>query len=86
MRSQVTKWGNSLAVRIPADYARTVGLREGDSVELETTAAGQITLTPQRQFDKGNFLARLARLRKGVDLQTEAAGKLVRKLRDEERY
>lgn len=86
MRSQVTKWGNSLAVRIPADYARTVGLREGDSVELKTTATGEITLTPQRQFDKTDFLARLSRLRKGIVPQEESAQTLVRRLRDEDRY
>ncbi|MEY4270862.1 MAG: hypothetical protein RLZZ58_2078 [Pseudomonadota bacterium] len=31
---QVSKWGNSLAVRIPADVARTLGLKEGDTIDL----------------------------------------------------
>ncbi len=31
---QIAKWGNSLAVRIPADVARTLGLKEGDEVDL----------------------------------------------------
>ncbi|MBE7212546.1 MAG: AbrB/MazE/SpoVT family DNA-binding domain-containing protein [Gluconacetobacter diazotrophicus] len=30
---QVARWGNSLAVRIPAHIVRELGLREGDSVE-----------------------------------------------------
>lgn len=31
---QVARWGNSLAVRLPAYLVRQLGLREGDQVEL----------------------------------------------------
>ena len=31
---QVAKWGNSLAVRLPASLARELGLKAGDRVEL----------------------------------------------------
>ncbi|WP_372425626.1 AbrB/MazE/SpoVT family DNA-binding domain-containing protein [Salinarimonas chemoclinalis] len=31
---QVAKWGNSLAIRLPADLVRKLGLKEGDRVEL----------------------------------------------------
>ena len=31
---QVAKWGNSLAVRLPADLVRELGLKEGDQVDL----------------------------------------------------
>jgi antitoxin MazE len=31
---QVAKWGNSLAVRLPADLVRELGLREGDQIDL----------------------------------------------------
>ena len=31
---QVAKWGNSLAVRLPAKLVRELGLKEGDQVEL----------------------------------------------------
>lgn len=31
---QVAKWGNSLAVRIPADVARELNLKEGDDIHL----------------------------------------------------
>jgi len=86
MRSQVTKWGNSLAVRIPAKYAREVGLREGDTVELKTTAAGEITLSVERPFDKNGFLQRLARLRNTISRQRQSAGDFVRAMREDERY
>ena len=31
---QVAKWGNSLAVRLPADLVRELGLKEGDQIDL----------------------------------------------------
>jgi antitoxin MazE len=31
---QVAKWGNSLAVRLPASVVEALGLREGDDIEL----------------------------------------------------
>ncbi len=34
MIAQVAKWGNSLALRIPAALAQTLGVKEGRSVEL----------------------------------------------------
>ncbi|WP_454700295.1 AbrB/MazE/SpoVT family DNA-binding domain-containing protein [Agrobacterium burrii] len=35
---RVTKWGDSLAVRIPADVAEALHIREGDEVDVVTTA------------------------------------------------
>lgn len=31
---QVAKWGNSLAVRLPAELVREMGLKEGDQIDL----------------------------------------------------
>lgn len=31
---QVAKWGNSLAVRLPAELVRDMGLKEGDQIDL----------------------------------------------------
>ena len=31
---QVAKWGNSLAVRLPAALVRELGLKEGDRIDL----------------------------------------------------
>lgn len=31
---QVARWGNSLAVRLPADLVRELGLKEGDQIDL----------------------------------------------------
>ena len=41
---KVAKWGNSLAIRVPADVARHFGLKEGDAVELSSTGPGKLSL------------------------------------------
>ena len=34
MKMQIGRWGNSLAVRIPKDFAERLGLKEGDEIDL----------------------------------------------------
>lgn len=46
MNLQISKWGNSLAMRIPSEVARQFGLREGDSVQAQMTADGALTIRP----------------------------------------
>ncbi len=82
MRSQVAKWGNSLAVRIPADCARATGLKEGDRVEVGITKAGEIRLVRERPFDKTAFLARLRKLRASMPM----TGPVVERMRQQARY
>jgi antitoxin MazE len=56
---QVSKWGNSLAIRLPAAVVEALGLEEGDSVEIRVAGS--------RAFEVGRDPAReeaLARLRK----------------------
>lgn len=36
---QVSKWGNSLAVRLPASVVEALGLKEGDDIEIEVAGA-----------------------------------------------
>jgi len=47
--STISKWGNSLAVRIPLAIAKQAGLDEGDSVALALDRNGGITLRPTRR-------------------------------------
>jgi antitoxin MazE len=44
MRSQVLKWGNSLAVRVPKPIAAQAKLKAGDSVEIEVDSGGAVQL------------------------------------------
>jgi antitoxin MazE len=45
MSTEVAKWGNSLAVRIPAAAAREAGLEEGARVRIEV-ADGSVVIRP----------------------------------------
>ncbi|NZA02068.1 AbrB/MazE/SpoVT family DNA-binding domain-containing protein [Ottowia beijingensis] len=42
----VGRWGNSLAVRLPAELARELGLREGSTLQLARNADQSFTLSP----------------------------------------
>jgi antitoxin MazE len=56
---QVSKWGNSLAIRLPAAVVDALGLREGDEIE--------ICIATDRRFEvrrDGRRQAALDRLRK----------------------
>jgi antitoxin MazE len=57
---QVSRWGNSLAIRLPAAVVEVLDLKEGDQVEIEV--ANTRTLRVERT-DAGDRAA-LARLRK----------------------
>ena len=58
---QVSRWGNSLAVRIPAAVAEAMNLREGDDIEIEV--AGPRTFALSRKPGTRELLARLRRYR-----------------------
>ena len=57
---QVAKWGNSLAVRLPARLVRELGLEEGDRVELVPDDAA---LVVRREPRAEEVLAGLRRFR-----------------------
>ena len=44
MRASLSKWGNSLAVRIPKALADSARLREGEDVELNSPRQGEIVV------------------------------------------
>ena len=47
--TQVAKWGNSLAVRIPRAIVKDAGLAEGDRLSLDLAADGSIVLRSNRR-------------------------------------
>ena len=56
---QVSKWGNSLAIRLPAVVVEALGLKEGDQIEVRVAGT--------REFEVGRDQSReqaLERLRK----------------------
>jgi antitoxin MazE len=45
MATRISKWGNSLAIRLPRSVLAELGLAEGDSVEIGTEN-GRLVITP----------------------------------------
>jgi antitoxin MazE len=58
---QVAKWGNSLAIRIPAAVVETLGLREGDDVEIQVSGTRAFEL--DRKPGPKELLERLRKYR-----------------------
>lgn len=46
---RVSKWGNSLGLRVPRDVAARAGLTEGARVDIEGFPDGRIVITPSRR-------------------------------------
>jgi antitoxin MazE len=61
---KVAKWGNSLAIRIPADVARALDLEEGDAVELTAKARGHIEVASSARRERA--LEAIRSLRKSL--------------------
>lgn len=83
MRLQVSKWGNSLAVRLPANYAKQSGVSSGDYLEATITASGEMRLVPSvPSVDKAALLKKLSTLLKNMPQTSN----VMETLRDEARY
>jgi antitoxin MazE len=59
---QVSKWGNSLAVRLPAAVVEALKLKEGDEIEIRI--AGERVFEVGRDQSRNKALARLRKLRR----------------------
>lgn len=58
---QVSKWGNSLAIRLPASVIKALELREGDDIEV--VVADAKTFQVRRKPEREDLLRRLRRFR-----------------------
>lgn len=58
---QVAKWGNSLAVRIPASVVEVLGLREGDDIEIHVADARAFAI--EKRLSVPDLLATLRQYR-----------------------
>ncbi len=82
MKLHIAKWGNSLAVRLPAEYIRNARLAEGDNLEATINPAGAITLVAAQSFDKVAFLKKIRKSRAAMPKTTAT----VEAMRREDRY
>jgi antitoxin MazE len=49
MKTLMSKWGNSLAVRIPKPVAEAAELRDGDALDLDVEGPGAVRIRKHRQ-------------------------------------
>ncbi len=82
MELTVSKWGNSLALRLPAESAKRIGVGEGDTLVAEITADGRLVLAAE-----GGAIGKIEarRLRRFLERQKETAP-VVADLRRAARY
>ena len=82
MELMVSKWGNSLAVRLPAESAKRIGVGEGDTLIAEVSADGRLVLAAEgRAIGKADS----RRLRQFIGRQ-KATAPVVSDMRREARY
>jgi antitoxin MazE len=81
MDLHVSKWGNSLALRIPAEIARQLKLREGSVLEAQVTLDGCIAIRPAR-WDRKAFADKMNQLRASMP----PTKSVIKELREASRY
>ena len=79
---RVTRWGNGLAVRLPAQMARELNITEGSNIRTEVVRPAQWRLSSARPFDAKAFLDRLDLLHERIPM-TEP---VVESMRRDARY
>lgn len=62
MDLQIAKWGNSLALRIPSEVVRRLGLREGATVQAQLSIDGTLSIRPA-QWNRRAFANELTEVR-----------------------
>ena len=81
MDLQVAKWGNSLALRIPSEVVRQLGLREGTTVEARLTVDGTLSIRPA-QWNRKAFALELTEVRSAMTMSES----VMQELRSGARY
>jgi antitoxin MazE len=59
MQTQIGKWGNSLAVRIPGVYAKDLGLREGMDLEVSVSGGGLLLRPNKDEYSLEELVAQI---------------------------
>lgn len=59
MNTEIAKWGNSLAVRIPMGIAQQVGLKEGARVRVEVDDGSVMIRPAAPQYSLDDLVSRI---------------------------
>ena len=77
MDLQLAKWGNSLALRIPAELVRRFRWREGDRVDARFAVDGSLSIRPAG-WKRADFAAELDQARAAMPTGTSVMDELRR--------
>ncbi len=64
---QVSKWGNSLAIRLPASVVEALGLKEGDEVEVHVVGDRAFDIARDRSRERALQRIRASRKKLPAD-------------------
>ena len=67
MKLQVAKWANSLALRIPPEVVRRLGLSEGAIVDAQVSVVGPLAMQPAH-WDRKAFANELNQARSAMPM------------------
>ena len=59
MKTQLGKWGNSLAVRIPGAFVKELELEEGSELEVTRVDGGLLLRAPKQRYTLEELLAQI---------------------------
>jgi antitoxin MazE len=82
---KLSRWGNSLAVRLPAGLVESLGVFEGSELSVKRNADNSITLVPKiarKQFNKAKWMQDA---RKHLATMPSSPS-VIREIRDSARY
>ena len=82
MELQIGKWGNSLALRLPATVVKKMHLHEGAKVELSVLSDGSATLIAPQPFDLSAFMAEVRSITKSMPVTAS----VVEDMREDARF
>lgn len=81
MELQIAKWGNSLAMRLPAAVVRRLKLRAGDTVHAEVLANGALAIRTEN-WSRAAFAAEL----RAAHAEMPSGTAVVEQMRRDARY
>jgi antitoxin MazE len=81
----VGRWGNSLAVRLPAELARELGLVEGSTVEVERQPDNSLRMVPPRARQPLSKAEWIKRAQEHLATMPRTPS-VIREMRDNARY
>jgi antitoxin MazE len=59
MTTQIGRWGNSLAIRIPGTYAKELELEEGAELDVTRVEGGLLLQPRKHQYKLGEMLKQI---------------------------